>query len=95
MPCQYYGPGEYEEILAREVNNLTRWLCAALKNLEVSAAPGASALPNEPGLREWWNDHQRRDREREAQERIDTERARVREAALAKLSPEERDALKA
>ena len=42
----------------------------------------------------WWRDHQAFDRKREATERAIAERDALREQALAKLTPEERKALR-
>lgn len=41
----------------------------------------------------WWRDHQEKDREREKEESEKAERNKVREAALSKLSKEEKEAL--
>jgi hypothetical protein len=45
-------------------------------------------------LQIWWRDHQKWDREREAAEKQEQERKRLRKSALSKLTPAERKALK-
>jgi hypothetical protein len=44
-------------------------------------------------LADWWENHQTIDKKREAKEKADAAREKIREAALAKLSPKEKEAL--
>jgi hypothetical protein len=88
MPCEYESPQESISRLVRQANDLTRWLCATCEMLATSVG-----LPSEPGLREWWLDHQEQDRQRHQREAEAEYRKAQRVAALAKLTSEELAAL--
>lgn len=97
VPCTYDDSFERNEA-AREAARVSALACMLLR-----ASPLALHLLDENMFREagitrewakrWWAAHQQRDIERKEQERQDRERKKKRDAALAKLSPEDRDVL--
>lgn len=98
MPCNDGGPDREQMFEAR---TLPAMLCGLLTVLERDGdldAAFAAVDWHEVGCSEewgraWWGEHKRRDAERRAYEREREERKRVAEAALGKLSPQERIAL--
>lgn len=88
MPCEYESPQESISRLVRQANDLTRWLCAACEVLVTTVG-----LPSEPGLAEWWLNHQEQDRLRAQRDADEELRKQERIGALAKLTTEERAAL--
>ncbi len=84
MPCR--GP---DEDYSAENHQLTRLLCSACKLLEAKGFP----MPNLE-LERWWTEHKKLDAYRERQEQIERDKALLREQAIAKLTPEERKALR-
>ncbi len=103
MPCEYYTPGEEARMARQELNIVTALLCATCRRIQRhEEAVGhplnpPSLIESVPGLRAWWDEHQERDRRREAAERQAAESAAKREsdrkAGLSKLTAEERRAL--
>lgn len=93
MPCMSStGMGsdgtDYEA--RRENERLTRVSCDIIRTLE---AAGADLSRFSEETRRWWDQHKASDAARE-QARLDMQRRdAIREAALAKLTPEERKAL--
>jgi hypothetical protein len=108
MPC--LGPDTREEDYARfnrEINFLSRALCATLTFLE---SKGESAtkeylrwlLKKEnceehavtaDEIVDWWENHKAQDRERRKRQAAEDEEKRIRSEALSKLSNKERAAL--
>lgn len=99
MPC-YTEPPTKAELNARGdmvLGQLEAVLCGVL------TAHGAALLDTldyaEIGVpaalvKKWWRNHQEEDRERKAREAAQTRKNELREQALAKLTPAEREALK-
>ena len=82
MACRDDHPNDdYEKL-----NERTNQLCAQLRMLE--SVGREDLIVGE--AREWWEEHKRRDRLREMQEELNREECTKREAALNKLSAEER-----
>lgn len=74
----------------------TRILCTACKNMSEKLKAklmydGRNRMARK--LADWWENHQREDAKREAEERKKAKRERIRKKALAKLSAKERNAL--
>lgn len=71
-------------------------LCAAIRAMteeEQSRIIYDGRNPNARKLADWWDKHQEADRKRIEQEQHEREREELREAAIAKLTPEEREVL--
>lgn len=68
------------------LDGMTAWLCEWCRRNDVSAKSLELQL--------WWRDHQRWDAERKSREEAAVRRREMRERALAKLTPEERELLK-
>ena len=105
MPCNDYSPPSARELKHALLCGLTREIfssvnhAADLDTLTRTLCEWASTHPDSVSrasleLQIWWRDHQKWDREREAADAAAQERARLREAGLAKLTPAERQALK-
>ncbi len=90
MPCRMdgYGPSPYE-IHSHEALPL---LCTVLKYL--SASKRAELIKEIEGLGTWWKVEKKRDKEQREDEREDMRHKRARASALAKLTQEEREALR-
>lgn len=85
-----YHPGAYNHSGgSKELDRATAELCAHLGKLTKEQL---STYTLEMQL--WWREHQKQDRKREAQEREADLLTALRKKALAKLTPEERVALK-
>lgn len=72
-------------------------LCTAIKGLSEEDLDRIVYNARDPvsrKLADWWETHQAADRAREAREATDLHQAALRESALAKLTPEEKAALK-
>lgn len=85
----YYGDQD-------RVDELTAELCRMVRGMSDDDASrivynGRSKAARR--LADWWERHEQADRVRMEKEKKDSERKRIRERALAKLTPEERDAL--
>lgn len=87
MPC---SDGGYREEYQRDREDmLARIACAALTELERIGQEDFLLLSNDE-VREWWADHKEFDRQRLEQERQIAELKRRKQAALDKLSDEEK-----
>ena len=87
MPC---SDGGYAEEYRRDREDmLARIACAALTELERLGQEDFLLLSNDE-VREWWADHKEFDRQRLEQERQVAELKRRKQAALDKLSDEEK-----
>lgn len=102
MPCNGYSLAE-EEALDRELeirkfgdtkdNILTRLACDYCKLIDQGTEENPLPKQVPKWARAWWKDHQRLDkRKKESKARRKAEK-KLRESALAKLSPEERKLL--
>lgn len=84
-----YHPSVYCKGPSRQkANELTASLCAKLK-----AMAHVTFATHSLELQVWWRDHQKADAIREAREAVASHQQTLRNAALAKLTPEERAAL--
>lgn len=95
MPCS--DPGrhlEREEIAQKQyrLDLVTRLLCELCQTLEAESL--SSILEYNPELIGWWKNHKREDQERFAREERAASDKRLKEKALAKLSPAEKKLLK-
>lgn len=82
MPCE--GPSPYEQLSYKEteISNLREMLCSACRSL---SKLGFDFGVN-PMLDKWWDQHQKEDRAREAEEiRINNERTLAKNVAQTKL----------
>jgi hypothetical protein len=89
MPCRTEGGDTYESAhLRRILDDVTRMLCAVLRERE-EGTPN----PYTAELAQWWDRHKEADARRLAREQEEAQRKEQRQAALSKLTPEERKAL--
>jgi len=104
MPCTDGGP-DYGEVELSRLRGFTREAFGSVNPradnnvLTRTLCEWASTHPDSVSrasleLQIWWRDHQRWDQKREADADAAQERARLREAGLAKLTSAERQALK-
>ncbi len=104
MPCTDAGALSAYDAHVRRIRGLVREVfgsvddAAGLDALTASLCAWAHAHPDEIArqsleLQIWWRDHQAFDRRRETEEAAAHERIRLREQALAKLTPAERKAV--
>ncbi len=94
MPCTYYGPGEHEAELRKDLNLLSAMLCGLCEQIEGTMPESFSFIANaHPRLSIWWEEHKRQDAERRDQEAREREREALRSSALSKLTDEEREAV--
>jgi hypothetical protein len=103
MPCRdyesdYYSSQKNEQLQAQN-DRLARIACKALTEL-VNAGKADFLLLGDDEVREWWQKHQEADRlareEQERKRKAAAEKARktkLRNEVLARLTPEEREAL--
>lgn len=86
MPCETrgYGPSE-RELHAMEATKLLCHLCGRLEKED-----RADLITRDLSLDRWWKQHQAWDRERKASEDEATRKREAKDAALAKLTPDER-----
>ena len=104
MPCRdyeadgYYSTRKIDELRVQN-DRLARIACKALTEL-VNAGKADFLLLGDDEVREWWQKHQEADRlareEQERKRKAAAEKARktkLRNEVLARLSPEEREAL--
>lgn len=102
MPCSDGGPTpEQMRLEERNRRYLPAALCAVLTVLEADGLEKAlDKLDYVEGgftrewLEQWWAEHKEEDRLRREREATAAQREALREAAIAKLTPEEREALK-
>lgn len=67
MPCRYYTEAEERDNAYRELNKLTRLLCAACARLDdLEGFPPESTSE----LSQWWRAHQAADADRDARVRL-------------------------
>jgi hypothetical protein len=109
MPCVDYEAEREElknknlqnkyQIQKSRIDNVTRLLCGVMYEVE-STDISTELIKNVSGLSEWWTEHKRMDALREEnerkmkeQKRLEKEQKRIKEAALNKLSEEEKRAL--
>ena len=91
MPCQEEGQSRWEwNRLHERHQEMTDMLCTLCQRLE---AGGYGVLLSGRVL-EWWQAHQAADVRRQAEEMEQSRRTVAREAAKAKLTPEEQALLK-
>lgn len=108
MPCGDYPDDKYSlrqdnRELQDEVSKLKRLLCQACHAMENSTDDRMYHILNTlvvqsegtdfTELAEWWEEHQKEDKERIERERQEAERQREMSEAVAKLTPRERDLL--
>jgi hypothetical protein len=91
MPCEVYSEREIIGQLRAEVNHVTRLLCTVM--YLIGTAARESLLGRVPGLRAWWDEHQRLDAERKRRLEEEYQKAQLREEVVARLTPAEREAL--
>lgn len=102
MPCNLDGPGgrdyEYETELQRKGNRAARAACemASLIKREDAKMPKGITLFSRLSdkTKRWVKHHEKIDKRRIAMEKAEKEKAKLRSAALAKLTKEERTALR-
>lgn len=85
MPCRYDGPDESLADARKELDRLTKLLCMACRGLEIDI--GLREWP--VALRDWWQEHQKRDAERIKAEKVEEQRRELVKSALRKLTPDE------
>lgn len=88
MPCRDWDYVQRErDLRSDKIDKLTRMLCW------LCGKTYPSTLRQNQELRQWWADHQEKDRIRREAERKEASHRRLRLKALARLTNEERDAL--
>lgn len=87
MPCRYDESPEEKREEAKKLDVITHLACTYCKLLE------RQNMPIPAWATKWWEEHQKRDKERTHQEEIAARTESLRKRALAKLSAEERAAL--
>jgi hypothetical protein len=89
MPCNDGGPtyymGEDSPHHRKKIDDLTALLCEACKHIPPGNMP--------PAVGKWYAAHLEWDRKREEQEALMVARIKAKQAALAKLTPEDRQIL--
>ena len=101
MPCNYYGPGEYEATLSQENLRLEAALCAFITAAEKlgmywetrDVVDWAEAGVSNEWFDAWWIEHKRKDAERRQREADALKRRNMASQVIDKLTPEEREAL--
>jgi len=90
MPCSSagYGPS-FEDQVRKELENVEDMLA----DVDWKEQGITIEQAQEWWLQEWWLDHQKRDRDRKRREIIAAEKAAKKQAALAKLSDEDKKIL--
>lgn len=92
MPCMTDSPEERLSIASSTIVGLNKMLCEAMTLAEKNSRPSDfDELSDE--LRLWWKKHKQEDERRKKSEERKANRARIREAALKKLTEEEAEAL--
>lgn len=80
----------YDSSAHREIERLTRVSCDLLRTLE---SCGVDFKQFSPETRQWWETHKAHDERRAAAQSAIVQREKLRTEALAKLTPEEKQAL--
>lgn len=95
MPCLDPIADEIEHRqTAARLNRVTRMLCSSLHSLERNHSEALDfLLSNVEGLNSWWVQHQEQDRKRLEREKREMDRVLRKNAALSKLSSEDKKVL--
>lgn len=94
MPCRdYQDDPAYQVDMQEKFDMLSRIACKALTHIEESGDGLEILILKDPELAKWWTAHKEADRREQERNRRDKEDKRIREEALAKLSPEEKKIL--
>lgn len=101
MPCRDYDESYDRQQTQKENDKLTKFLCTILSTLELENELGhfAELFDYKEGgisrkeLFAWWEAHKEEDRKRKERAREAAERKEKKDAALSKLTPEERKLL--
>ena len=94
MPCMSYDdtPGVSEREWKKKTDKLARIACKAMTELEKQGRADF-LLIDDTEVREWWEAHKIADAKAQAKRLEQQERERVKQEALAKLSPLEKKVL--
>lgn len=84
MPC---ADGGYDYVNTRDYKELMNAFCSACTQLEKNKIPIPLAAQT------LWNEHKKEDQQRKQREKVEKEKELVRQKALQKLSPKEKDVL--
>ncbi len=95
MPCSDGGwPGDAIVEHSQRADRLARMLCGVMTTLKAYHPVIVRELcAEDKELADWWKQHQEFDRRRIERENADKAKKQAKNAALAKLTPEERKAL--
>lgn len=98
MPCRSDYDEDYTPKVINELDKVTRLLCNVMSILEnkkldkqIFSENGGSKYREE--LKEWWEDHKKKDKIREKEEAERIKKEKIKDKALSKLTKEERKAL--
>jgi hypothetical protein len=92
MPCSDGGPNYQDNPeTKRRLDLATRLLCSLCRKITNSGRD--TLIYDDVELVRWWNDHLAADRKREKAEEAEREVIRKHQAALNKLTPEDRKVL--
>ena len=95
MPCRdYMDTPEYQRDIQAKCDLISRIACKALQHIEDSGDGLEMLILKDPEIAEWWTAHKEADRKEQERLRKEKEEARIRKAALAKLTPEEKKILR-
>jgi hypothetical protein len=85
MPCVYDDYGESDRKAKEELDKLTRMLCATCRQVE-----DCDLKIEDRETKAWWTQHKKADAERRRLEQLAIDERARRQAALLKLTVEER-----
>ena len=95
MPCRdYMDTPEYQADMQKKCDMLSRIACKALQHIEDSGDGLEILILKDPEIAEWWTAHKEADRKEQEKIKKEAEEKRIRKAALAKLTPEEKRILR-
>ena len=92
MPCtDPFADAQADREQRRRLDAATRLLCGLCKYVENRIS--GKVIGHIYGLTNWWEEHKKKDEERMECERFEEHRRKVKQAALSKLTDEERKVL--
>jgi len=94
MPCTYDDDGEDLRKASQEARDLTQMLCAICWFFEKAGRLEELIYPRHYSIAPWWKKHKEEDRKREELAKEAREASDLRAAGLAKLTTEEKEALR-
>jgi hypothetical protein len=90
MPCRTFDDDEIIRDTRKTLDVTTDMLCRTLQFMEQEHPTELEQMPED--ILTWWRRHQEMDRQRSMEEAEMARVIKLRQSALAKMTPEERDA---